>query len=74
MCAEVNVVRNGETVECDTVGQLATALGVPPQTVSNDPVDCCLCNAHWEALGARRATDEEGWPFPEYIIVIIPEH
>jgi hypothetical protein len=68
MCTEANVVIGDQMIECETVGQLAAALGVQPVVVSNDPEDCCLCNAHWESLGARRATDAEGWPFPEYII------
>lgn len=68
MCPEANVIDNGEVLECETVGQLAAALGVEPQTVSADPSECCLCNARWGALGARRSTDAEGWPFPEYII------
>lgn len=68
MCTEANVICNGEVIECENVRELATALGVPPQVVSNDPPDCCLCNAKWDDLGARRATDAEGWPFPEYII------
>lgn len=68
MCTEVNVMRNGETIECETVRQLAAALELQPKDVSPDPADCCLCNARWDELGARRATDEEGWPFPEYII------
>ena len=68
MCTEANVLRDGVMIECETVGQLAAALDVAPEIVSNDPPYCCLCNAHWNALGARRATDAEGWPFPEYVI------
>ena len=68
MCTEVNVIRAGETIECETVGQLAAALDLQPADVSADPSDCCLCNARWDELGARRTTDGEGWPFPEYII------
>lgn len=58
---------------CDTVEQLATALGVECSVVSDDPPDCCLCNAKREALGARLATNRDGWPWPRYIIDV-PEH
>jgi len=68
MCTEANVIWNGEVTECDTVGKLAAALGVTATVVSDDPPENCLCNARWQELGARRATDAEGWPFPEYII------
>ena len=68
MCTEANVICNGEVTECETVGQLAAALGVATTVVSDDPPENCLCNAKWDELGARRATDAEGWPFPEYII------
>lgn len=70
MCTDARVVNGTTETDCDTVGQLAAALGVQAATVSNDPEDCCLCNAHWAALGARRATDAEGWPYPEYIIAL----
>lgn len=71
MCTEANVVHDGKVVECETVGQLAAALGLPISAISDIAdarPDDCLCNANWKALGARRATDAEGWPFPEYII------
>ena len=68
MCTNANVIQNGKVIECETVGQLAAALCVTPADVSDDPPDHCLCNARWESIGARRATDAEGWPFPEYII------
>lgn len=68
MCIEANVIRDGKVIECATVGELAAALEVSPSTVSEDPAHGCLCNAHWQALGARQATEAEGYPFPEYII------
>lgn len=68
MCTEANVIVDGQIIECETVGQLAHALDLLPDAVSRDPAHCCLCNANWDALGARRATAAEGWPFPEYII------
>lgn len=71
MCTEVNVIRNGVVVACETVGQLAAALGVPLPAIASyaDPEESdCLCSARWNELGARRATEDEGFPFPEYII------
>lgn len=68
MCAEVNVIRSGQVIECTTVADLADALGVPTHVVSDDPGHCCLCNAKLTSLGARQATPEEGWPFPEWVI------
>lgn len=75
MCTEARVIKNGEATYCETVGQLADALGVK---VSELPVwesevfvaeaDDCLCSVQWDKLPARRATDTEGWPFPEYIL------
>lgn len=69
MCYEVDVAQNGKKTRCETVGQLATALNILPTDVSNDPSDHCLCNARLGELGARITTIEEGWPFPDYIIV-----
>ena len=68
MCTMYGVKRGREIIECDSVGDLAAALGLPASEISDDPEDCCLCNAKREALNARRATKKEGWPFPEYII------
>ena len=75
MCTEANVVRNGDVTECETVGQLAAALGigigeVPMSRLCDFVVeaDDCLCSVQWDKLPARRATDAEGWPFPEYIV------
>jgi hypothetical protein len=69
VCTMVGVKRAGVVVEmCDTVQELADALGVAPATVSPDAPDVCLCNARLDALGARKATDADGWPYPEYII------
>lgn len=70
MCTEARVIRDGETTQCATVAELAAALDVPLTTVSDDPGGFCLCNANWHALGARRATRDEGWPFTEYVIVV----
>lgn len=69
MCVEVAVNKKGSLIFCGTVGELADALEVPRETVSDDPPpECCLCNAKLDYFGARRATDEEGWPSPEYIV------
>ena len=68
MCTEV-LVKIGKTeIYTETVGELARALGVSSNAVSNDPDDCCLCNAHFDQLGARWATEDEGYPFPEFVI------
>lgn len=68
MCTEVAVMKDGATVYCNTVGELAAALGVEPSAVSGDPEDYCLCNFHHEALGARFATEPEGWPNTVFVI------
>lgn len=68
MCDEVLVIKPGENVWCDTVTELAAALGRSCAEISDDPPDSCLCNSKWEALGARRATVAEGFPFPSKII------
>jgi hypothetical protein len=66
----VLVIRDGKDTFCSTVGELARALGVRQKKVSPDPFKCCLCNADVEAFGARRATDEEGWPTVAYTITL----
>jgi hypothetical protein len=68
MCVEVVVIRGAARTYCETVGELAAALGVRQKKVSADPFDCCLCNAYLDNLGARRATDDEGYPNPAYAI------
>lgn len=70
MCTEIMVIRNGVEFDCETVGQLASALGLQPADVSEDDPEFCLCNAYIEKLGARRATTAEGWPFPEWVIEV----
>lgn len=69
MCKMIGVKdRDGDVVECETVQELADALRMRPDEVSDDPADCCLCNAFLNKLGAREATADEGWPWPEFII------
>lgn len=73
MCTEAEVVKGSERIYCETVGALANALGIPIGEIksigpSAPEADDCLCGIRWNELGARRATDEEGWPFPGYII------
>ena len=73
MCSEVEVVKGDERIYCETVGELAAALGIPMADILTHDYpkpepDYCLCGARWGSLGARQATDEEGWPFPSYII------
>ena len=71
MCLHIVVKRDKEEIYCETVGELAAALNVNPSQISlldDDDEESCLCNARLEELNARLATEEEGWPFPEYII------
>lgn len=74
MCIEIEVRNNGTTIECTTMGQLADALGVPLDEVpmygeSLAEENQCLCSVRWERIpGVRRATDAEGFPWPEYIV------
>jgi hypothetical protein len=72
MCVEVLVVVGGRRIYCDTVGELAAALGMRQKKVSPDPFGNCLCNAYLDKLGARQATDEEGYPHPAYTIALVP--
>lgn len=69
MCHEVLVrsKSDGESY-CETVGQLAQALGMPASLVSSDPDDYCLCNFDASYLAARKATISDGYPFPAFII------
>lgn len=68
MCTKIMVKKEGREFYCDSVGELATVLDIQPILVSPDGPEFCLCNCRLEELGARRATKEEGWPFPEYVI------
>ncbi len=68
MCKTVKVIRGSREFTCEIVYELAAELNLPTDEVSHDGADACLCNVDWEKLGARRATDAEGWPFPDYII------
>lgn len=68
MCTQILVKHGKLDFNCETVGDLALALGVPSSSVSADPEDFCLCNAYLDNLGARKATMDEGYPFPAYII------
>lgn len=76
MCTVVLVTGRGKYDYCETVGELAEALRIDPvaiYTIINSDAneilqDMCLCPIDLEALGARPATDQEGNPFPEYII------
>lgn len=68
MCIEILVKRDGEEITCATVGELAEALRLQSIQVSPDPEKNCLCNARLDELGARPTTEEEGFPWPAYII------
>ena len=72
MCTEVNVVIGDQVIACETVGELSAALGLPLAAITrydNPEAGDCLCSARWDELGARKATEDEGFPFPEYVIV-----
>ena len=68
MCTEVLVVSGHARTYCETVGELALALGVAPESISADGHEFCLCNVDFDRLGARKATDAEGWPNPAFVI------
>lgn len=72
MCIEVLVKIDGHNIYCKTVGELADALSMPAESVSDDPRDGCLCNTLWGPIGARLATEDEGFPWPEYVIEVMP--
>lgn len=72
MCTEILVKKDGREIYCENVGQLADALSMPAEAVSEDPRNGCLCNAFLDELGARHATEDEGFPFPELVIEVAP--
>ncbi len=72
MCVEVTVKKGGVETFCQTNGELAAALGLSVEQVGPDPYDHCLCRAYLDQLGARKATDEEGWPMPAKVIEVTP--
>ena len=63
MCTEAVVIKDGKRFYCDTVGELAEVMGVRKERVSHDDNAFCLCNAHWDRLGARPATLSEADSF-----------
>lgn len=72
MCTDARVIERGKATDCETLGELAAALNVHFSTLVDYPdpeKDDCLCNVEWDrVVGCRKATDVEGFPFPEYII------
>lgn len=72
MCTAVLVKKDGREIYCETVGELADAMSLPAEAVSDDPRDGCLCNVFLDALCARHATEDEGFPWPEYVIEARP--
>jgi hypothetical protein len=69
MCSQVLVKCGDQEVYCVSVGELAKALKLRLIEISPDErEDACLCNARFDELSARRATEAEGFPFPDYII------
>lgn len=70
MCDMYGVLKDGQMHLCETGGELRAFL----EPVGGDDDECCLCNLDGEATAVkaggtcRRATDEEGWPWPTWII------
>ena len=73
MCVMVGVKRGSDIFVCDTVGQLADALRVSAGSISQDEPDFCLCNVDIEKLGARTATEADGWPWPQFVIDVLED-
>lgn len=69
-CTEVLVVNGTTKTYCETIGQLAAALGRSCCSLSTHGPDFCLCGVDLEALGARAATDAEGCPHPAFVIEV----
>lgn len=71
MCTIVCV---GDSDLLETVGGLASALGLEPEELSPYGKDSCLCGVDLEAAArkvgktVRNCTDDPGFPWPEYII------
>lgn len=71
VCVMVCVGQDGELLE--TVGELASALGIDPKIISKYGADNCLCGADLDAAAkasgknVRNCTDDPGYPWPEYI-------
>lgn len=70
MCVAVKVIRGSYVIFCDTVGELAAALGIAREEVSADGPESCLCNARLLRLGAR--DNPEGY-WPEYVLELAPQ-
>lgn len=79
MCDQYAVISTaGESALCESLGELAAALGLSPLVINSDisAAGCCLCSLDHDRLMAvtrhrfivRRATDAEGWPFPAWCI------
>ncbi|MBU4609177.1 hypothetical protein IMZ29_00980 [Achromobacter sp. GG226] len=83
MCTEVEVLRGAESVMCSSIEQLAGALGIDAALIDDDGTyakygDHCLCPvdfkkaARLSGMHLRPATDDEGFPFPEFIFSVEP--
>lgn len=79
MCNQYRVfLDSGMLIDCDTVGELASALGVTPLTIQDraDAEDDCLCGidddrleqAMHGSVRVRPATEAEGWPHPWMVV------
>lgn len=70
MCMNVVVrQRCREDLICETVAELAKALGLQPILVSPDPPGNCLCNLRAQDLGAvRTIKQEDGFPWVGWVI------
>lgn len=78
MCDQFRVITNeGEEIDCDTVGDLAGALGVTASDFRREGEEC-LCGVEEEditevmhgSVTVRRLTVKEGFPFPSYIVEV----
>lgn len=76
MCDQFRVITpTGEEIDCDTVLELACALGVTASDFRRDGEEC-LCGIEEEDIAevmhgsvtVRRLTMKEGFPFPAYIV------
>jgi hypothetical protein len=82
MCSSIEV-RTPLAYYCDTVGELRASLPIIVERGTDSDGeslrdDDCLCNVDPEAtakangMTGRRATEEEGWPWPTYVIEATP--
>ena len=78
MCDQIRVITNeGEEIDCDTVGDLAGALGVTASDFRREGEEC-LCGIEERDILAithgsvtcRISTWEEGFPHPSHVVEV----